>query len=116
MSNVKDIIKKYLMDGNYDGLYNVDVACACHIDNLFPYCYEGVEDCQPGYKTECNCESDIHDYHISSSKDLCSVGAGITKSKGRCTICNSSEANHPEDGLCADCYRKMKKKRETRWF
>jgi hypothetical protein len=37
--NCKDIIKRYLRDNLYDGLYNADIGsdgCVCWLDYLFP--------------------------------------------------------------------------------
>ncbi len=42
---VKEIIKEYLEQNGFDGLYNED--CGCHIDDLF-CCGNNGEECQPG--------------------------------------------------------------------
>lgn len=58
-----EIIRKYLIDNGYDGLFNDGFAeCACLVDDLFP-CGELYGKCTPGYKVPCNCGE--HDYHIA---------------------------------------------------
>lgn len=46
---VKEIVKRFLIDNDYDGLWTDD--CGCFINDLFPCCAEGVENCRPGYKS-----------------------------------------------------------------
>jgi hypothetical protein len=46
--NCKEIVKKYLKDNGYDGLY-VPGECGCEIDDLQP-CSEDMSECKPGYK------------------------------------------------------------------
>lgn len=59
--NVKEIIKKYLQENFFDGLY-CPGECACELDDLFP-CGEGdLVHCQPGYRGPCDCGD--HDFHI----------------------------------------------------
>jgi len=69
--NVKDIVKKYLEDNGYDGLY-ADY-CGCEIDDLFPCC-EDFGDCEPGIKVACNknfCEYGAGcDWHIEPKEEL----------------------------------------------
>ena len=64
--NVREIVEKYLKDNNFDGLFSED-ECACGINDLMSCCVEGLEFCEPGYQTKCDCGD--HDYHISASKD-----------------------------------------------
>ena len=45
---VKEIVKKYLEENGFDGLYCDD--CGCKTDDLIPCDNEGCLDCQPGYK------------------------------------------------------------------
>lgn len=45
---VKEIIRAYLIDNDYDGLWTDD--CGCFLDDLFPCDCEGIERCQAGYK------------------------------------------------------------------
>lgn len=46
--NVKEIVKKYLKDNGYDGLFMCG-ECACKLDDLAPCCGT-MADCQAGYK------------------------------------------------------------------
>ncbi len=45
--NVYEIIKKYLLDNNFDGLFTDD--CGCLVDDLMP-CDCDCSYCEPGYK------------------------------------------------------------------
>lgn len=45
---VKDIVKEYLKENGYDGLYNEAGDCACKLDNLFVCDQVGTE-CSAGY-------------------------------------------------------------------
>ena len=57
--NVYDIVKKYLIDNGYDGLYTDD--CGCLVDDLMPCSGCGdIINCQAGYR--------------ASGKDLVEVG------------------------------------------
>lgn len=50
--NVKEIVKKWLTDHRYDGLYppDPDMECGgCFLCDLFP-CDEFLPECQPGVK------------------------------------------------------------------
>jgi hypothetical protein len=48
--NVKEIIKKYLEENEYDGLYyNDGESCGCYIDELMP-CDSVSPNCVPGYR------------------------------------------------------------------
>jgi len=47
---VLEIVKKYLQDNGYDGLYGDE--CACCVDDLIP-CDADFSDCKPGYKNIC---------------------------------------------------------------
>jgi len=48
---VKEIVKAYLKEHGYDGLYGE--YCGCEVDDLM-VCDEACEDCVPGYKwTSC---------------------------------------------------------------
>ena len=63
---VEDIVTKYLIDNNYDGLFYDELECACTLDCLFPCGDSFNMDCIAGYKTECDCGE--HDFHISETK------------------------------------------------
>lgn len=62
--DIREIIENYLEEKNYDGLFYPD-RCACEKGDLFP-CGEGCPECEPGYKSKCDCGD--HDYHISTVK------------------------------------------------
>ena len=47
---VREIVKQYLQENGYDGLYYN--SCACEISDLMP-CGEYFADCKPGYKIPC---------------------------------------------------------------
>jgi len=49
--SVEEIIKDYLKDNGYSGLY-YESECGCEIDNL-ALCEGYIGDCTPGYKVEC---------------------------------------------------------------
>ncbi len=49
---VLDIVKSYLKENGYDGLYNPDALCACLRDDLAP-CEDYTMGCAPGYKKPC---------------------------------------------------------------
>ncbi len=52
---VKEILKKYLKDNGYDGLFTD--SCGCRVGDLMPCLGLGIlnepTDCQPGYVTSC---------------------------------------------------------------
>ncbi len=54
MTTVKDIVKRYLLWGGYEGLARAD--CGCGVDDLFS-CDTldsgGLTDCVPAYKRQC---------------------------------------------------------------
>ena len=61
---VHDIIKKYLEDNGFDGLFNSNGKCACSTANLFP-CDGPCDECEPGYRVEgctddCGCGCAFH--------------------------------------------------------
>ena len=47
--DVLDIVKNWLTDNNYDGLYSEGGECACELLDLQP-CGENFSDCHPGIK------------------------------------------------------------------
>lgn len=49
--NVCEIMKKWLADNGYDGLCN-NHDCGCTIEELMLCDSEGIEHCQPGYKSK----------------------------------------------------------------
>ena len=49
--NIQDIVKKYLEENGYDGLYDPDNPCGCSKDDLFPCAYGNFPyKCKPGYR------------------------------------------------------------------
>lgn len=71
---LKKIIRKYLEDNGYDGLYNETDQCSCEVGELIT-CSEptDIESCNAGYKTKCIPE-ECHafgncDWHISPNKE-----------------------------------------------
>jgi len=61
---VVEIVRKYLVDNGYDGLFSEGV-CACTHEDLAP-CGQIEGNCTAGFKTPCNCGE--HDYHIEETK------------------------------------------------
>lgn len=59
--DVKAIVKRYLIEKKYDGLFYEGV-CGCTIDDLEP-CGDMQSRCQPGFKGPCTC-GDGCDFHI----------------------------------------------------
>lgn len=49
--DIEDIVKKYLVEHEYSGLYNEE--CGCSLDDLFP-CGSCPRDCEPGYVNNCH--------------------------------------------------------------
>lgn len=65
---VYQIVKRYLEENGFTGLYNTELDnCGCELDHLFPCC-EFPIDCQAGYKCECPASCGDHDYHVSPNK------------------------------------------------
>lgn len=69
--NVLSIVKFYLAEKGFDGLYNMDGDCACDVTDLSPMSCM-TEECKPGYREKCNpetCELDGDcDFHIVEKK------------------------------------------------
>ena len=65
MKTVFEIVKGYLIENKYDGLYN-DLCgdeCGCGIDDLMPCDYDCISKCTPAYKHECEkCEVEECEY------------------------------------------------------
>ena len=55
MTTVKDMVKEWLENHGYSGLYD-DFECGCGIDCLMP-CGEPRENCSPGYRVPCDPET-----------------------------------------------------------
>lgn len=64
---VADIVRDWLREHGYDGLY-VEDDCACDLDDLAP-CQNIQLECEAGYKHPCPTEcDDDHEFHISDEK------------------------------------------------
>ena len=65
-----DIIKSYLTENGYDGLYNSNVECACELSDLAPCGDISATYCAAGYKQEGCTESCGAgcDFHICKDK------------------------------------------------
>jgi hypothetical protein len=63
--DIKEIVKSYLEDNGYAGLWSPEGECACVNDDLFP-CGEVFSECEAGYKAACDCGE--HDWHIVANK------------------------------------------------
>jgi len=64
---VSQIVKTFLVQNNYDGLYSNNEYCACAVEDLMPCEEYGIGGCSPGYKGPCNedYEFDMEcDWHI----------------------------------------------------
>lgn len=46
--NVKDIVKDWLRQKGYGGLYNEDIECGCELADLMPCGGDGVDGCEAG--------------------------------------------------------------------
>lgn len=53
---VKEIIKKYLEENGYDGLYSEDCGCDLEL-GLFPCGLANVEQCKAGHYIKCDPET-----------------------------------------------------------
>ncbi len=71
--NVRDIIKKWLKDNGYDGLYSSDYSCGCSLENFISCDESWVLNCQPGYKVPCegsdHCQPGECEFHIGPKKE-----------------------------------------------
>jgi hypothetical protein len=68
--NVREIVKAWLKEHGYDGLYDPDGFCGCPVDDLAcagDMC--SMEECKPGYKVKCpKDECDCGDWHIEPKR------------------------------------------------
>ena len=70
VGEISEIVKQYLIDNGYDGLFYPDGECACEISDLMP-CGEWGSDCEPGYKIPCPGDCDLEPdclWHIVKEK------------------------------------------------
>lgn len=63
---VKEIVKKYLQDNGFEGLFTPN-ECGCELSDLYPCGSECVLDCEPGYKHPAQ-EGSEHAFMIYSKK------------------------------------------------
>jgi len=71
---VKEIVKNYLEEHGYDGLYAPYLKCSCKIDDLMP-CGVCFDDCRAGYLILC--EDEDYDFCIGEKETSSgSVGEG----------------------------------------
>jgi hypothetical protein len=66
MKTCLDIIKEYLKDNGYDGLFNIEGECGCELADLAPCDSLCVDLCEPGVKIED--DSGEHDWLIARPK------------------------------------------------
>jgi hypothetical protein len=66
---VKEIVRRYLIDNSFDGLY-ADGECGCVNDDLLP-CGGDCTDCKPGYVHMSNDED--YDFYIKPERE--SIGS-----------------------------------------
>lgn len=59
-----EIIKQYLIDNGFDGLYNEDLECGCELADLEP-CDSLQSNCKAGYKHPGN---EGNDFYIKDHK------------------------------------------------
>lgn len=65
--NCVEIVKKYLIEGGYDGLHH-DAECGCELSDLAP-CGESFSMCRPGYKVNAPDSRYEYDWWICDSRD-----------------------------------------------
>jgi len=65
MEDIKEIVRNWLRENNYDGLLNIVDDCCCDQEDLMD-CYNGrIPHCMPGVKRPCDCNEERHDCHIA---------------------------------------------------
>ena len=63
MITAEQIIKTYLTNNGYDGLFYED-ECACLSSDLAP-CGHIQTDCKPGHRMDCDCGEDCN-FHVGA--------------------------------------------------
>lgn len=63
---VREIIRQYIVAHGFDGLFNDEKECACLREESFPCAEYWLLDCEPGYRTPCDCGE--HEFHIVRDK------------------------------------------------
>lgn len=68
---LREIVKNYLEQNGFGGLFNSDGECGCELPDLMP-CDQPSESCCAGYKIKCNEKCDHEcgkcDWHIQEEK------------------------------------------------
>ncbi len=64
---VKDIVKQYLIENGYDGLYSEIGECGCDLKDIMVCQAEGIDLCKAGYKI--NDPSGEFEYFIRPEKE-----------------------------------------------
>jgi hypothetical protein len=67
MPSIKEIVKKYLEDNGFDGLFNPG-ECSCENEDLTPCQSPNEDTCSAGYKVPCPSYCGEHDFHIQEEK------------------------------------------------
>lgn len=69
--NAKEILQKYLIQNNFDGLANPDLECGCSVEEI-GICGYGVVDCVPAYKCKgTDCQREHKCFLIDLKKRTC---------------------------------------------
>lgn len=75
MPKVADMVQVFLEENGYDGLWNSDMECACLMNDLCPGCECPDNECEPGYRKDCDCEEE-HQFHVVSGPPKVIVRGG----------------------------------------
>lgn len=67
---VLNILKGYLKENGYDGLYHSELECGCFIDDLIP-CNSYFGECRPGFKQKIKTEEFGECLGIGPKKKAC---------------------------------------------
>jgi len=71
---VREMVRKALVDGGFDGLYD-SMECACLVDDLMPCEVDSIMNCEAGYKIP----GPIKDCYICGDNCVCEWHVGPTK-------------------------------------
>lgn len=92
---VLEIVKKYLEDNGFDGLYNSDLECACEKDHLEPCCEMSPER-EAGYKYPCDCGE--HDFHVGSADERDRALERMEEEKNETELDRGEQASSSQTG------------------
>lgn len=67
--NVIWIVKQYIEQNGFGGLFSPHYECACEKEDLAP-CGEIQSTCEPGYRSACPDECGDHAFHISRDRGM----------------------------------------------